>query len=198
MRPTPTCGSACSARPAEGDDVRTTIRPARPNCRTNFQRRRVRRRRKPGAIVGPDRGARISNRRRSRPKRCGGMGMKTDTIPRISACDRVQRQEFGLDQGPEPGRSFRDGAGWERAVPAGGRQRDALGFHKSLEEADDDDEVNPLPPALEPEKVGSTEEPENAPDHAIALAEAPELLPGATEPRQWAEIHAGCRGRCRS
>ena len=155
-------------RAAEGDDVRTTIRPARPN-------------------VAP-----ISNVEDSdEAENAGPLSARTgrdDLEPPAPEAEALRGNDSGSRQAPRISASAGSGgknSGWTQghrsvdraAAGQGGASGSGSGSaegssraSRAPQETDGDDEVNPLPPALEPEKVGSTLESEDAPDHSIALA----------------------------
>jgi len=155
-------------RAAAGDDVRTTIRPSRPNVApiSNVEDSdedesagplSARTRRddlEPPALEAE---ALRSNDGGSRP------------APRISASAASSTKSSGWTQGR---RSVdRSAAGQGGASRSGsGSAEGSSRASRVPQETDGDDDVNPLPPALEPEKVGTTLKPEDAADHPIALA----------------------------
>src|SRR5271166_1806983 len=141
-------------RAEDGDDVRTTIRPARPNVApiSNVEDSdeaedtgplSARTSRDDLEPPAPEAEAMRENDSGSRPS------------PRISASAGSSGKSSGWTQGHRP--VDRSAAGSSRAS-------------RVSQETDGDDEVNPLPPALEPGKVGSKLELEDAPDSSIALA----------------------------
>jgi len=155
-------------RAADGDDVRTTIRPARPN-------------------VAP-----ISNVEDSdEAENAGPLSARTgrdDVEPPAPEAEALRGNDSGSRPAPQISTSAGSSgksSGWTQghrsvnrsAAGQGGASGSGSGSaegssrtSRAPQETDGDDEVNPLPPALEPEKVGSTLEPEDAPDHSIALA----------------------------
>ena len=74
-----------------------------------------------------------------------------------------------MDSGRRPVDRSAAGQGSTRA-PATGAAEGISRSPRGPKDADDDDEVNPLPPALEPETAGAATEPSDAPDRSIALA----------------------------
>ena len=183
-------------RAAEGDDVRTTIRPARPN-------------------VAP-----ISNVEDSdEAENAGPLSARTgrdDLEPPAPEAEALRGNDSGSLQAPRISASAGSGgknSGWtqghrsvDRAAagqggasgPGSGSAEGSSRASRAPQETDGDDEVNPLPPALEPEKVGATLEPEDAPDHSIALARGQASSQGQRRRAQRHAIHADGRGRCRS
>ena len=155
-------------RAADGDDVRTTIRPARPNIAPisnvedsdeaeytgSLPARTSRDDLEPPALEAE---AMRGNDSGSRPS------------PQISASAGSSGKSSGWTQGHRP--VDRSAAGQGGASGSGsGSAEGSSRASRIPQETDGDDEVNPLPPALEPAKVGSKLEPEDAPDDSIALA----------------------------
>ena len=155
-------------RAADGDDVRTTIRPARPNVAPisnvedsdeaentgSLSARTSRDDLEPPALEAE---AMRGNDSGSRPS------------PRISASAGSSGKSSGWTQGHRP--VDRSAAGQGGASGSGsGSAAGSSRASRIPQETDGDDEANPLPPALEPAKVGSKLEPEDAPDDSIALA----------------------------
>ena len=155
-------------RAADGDDVRTTIRPARPNVAPisnvedsdeaentgSLSARTSRDDLEPPALEAE---AMRGNDSGSRPS------------PQISASAGSSGKSSGWTQGHRP--VDRSAAGQGGASGSGsGSAAGSSRASRIPQETDGDDEVNPLPPALEPAKVGSKLEPEDAPDDSIALA----------------------------
>ena len=157
-------------RAADGDDARTTIRPARPNVAPISNVEESDETENPGPLSAR------SNRQDLEPPaleaealRGNDSDSESRTTPRISASAGSSGKSSGWTQGRRPvdrSAAGQGGASGSGSGSAGGSSRSA----GARREADDDDEVNPLPPALDPEKVGSTLEPEDAPDHLVALA----------------------------
>lgn len=153
-------------RAADGDDVRTTIRPARPNVApiSNVEDSDE------AENVGPL--SARTNREDLEPPALEAESMRGNdsgsrATPRISASAESSGKSSGWTQGHRP--VDRSAAGQGGASGSGSAEGSSRAS-RAPQDTDGDDEVNPLPPALEPEKVGSKLEPEDAPDHSIALA----------------------------
>ncbi len=153
---------------SDGDDARTTIRPARPNVAPISNVEEADEVEDPGPLSAR------TNRRDTDPpaleaEALRGNGDDSQTAPRVSASAGSNGKSSGWTQGHSPvdrARAKPRNASGDESEAVEGRSRST----GASREGDDDSEVNPLPPALEPEKVGSTQEPEEATDHAIALA----------------------------
>jgi thiol-disulfide isomerase/thioredoxin len=155
-------------RAADGDDARTTIRPARPNVAPISNVEEPEEDENSGPLSAR------SNRQDLEPpapeaEALRGNDSESRTTPRISAAAGSSGKGSGWTQGRRP--VDRSAAGQGGAVGSGsGSAEGSSRSARAPREADDDDEVNPLPPALGPEKVGSTLEPGDAADLSIALA----------------------------
>ena len=155
-------------RAEDGDDVRTTIRPARPNIApiSNVEDSDE------AENTGPS-SARTSRDDLEPPaleaEAMRGNDSGSQPSPRISASTGSSGKSSGWTQGHRPvdrSAAGQGGASGSESGSASGSSRAS----RVPREPDGDDEVNPLPPALEPGKVGSKLEPEDAPDDSIALA----------------------------
>jgi thiol-disulfide isomerase/thioredoxin len=149
---------------ADGDEVRTTIRPARPNVAPISNVEESDEAENPGPLSAR------SNRQDLEPPALEaevlrGNDSEARTTPRISASARSRGKSSGWIQRRRP--VDRAAAGQGGASGSGSAEENA---GSAVRGADDDDDVNPLPPALEPEKVGAMPEPEDAPDQTVALA----------------------------
>ena len=114
-------------RAADGDDVRTTIRPARPNVAPISNVEESDETETPGPLSAR------SNREDLEPPALEaevlrGNDSGTGTAPRISASAGSSGKSSGWTQGTPAGRSFRDGAG--RCKRDRDRRREALGPRK--------------------------------------------------------------------
>jgi thiol-disulfide isomerase/thioredoxin len=169
-------------RAADGDDVRATIRPARPNVAPISNVEESDEAENPGPLSAR------SNREDLEPpaleaEALRGSDTETRTTPRISASAGSSGKSSGWTLGRRPvdrSAAGQGGASGSGSLSAEGSLRSAI----APQEADDDDEINPLPPALEPEKVGSALEPGEAADHSIALAQGPVSSPGQGQRRR--------------
>jgi thiol-disulfide isomerase/thioredoxin len=157
-------------RAADGDDVRTTIRPARPNVApiSNVEDSDE------AENAGPL-SARTGRDDLEPPapeaEALRGNGSGSRPAPRISSSAGSSGKSSGWSQGHRSVGGSAAGQGGASGSGSGtGSAEGSSRASRASKETDGDDEVNPLPPALEPGKVGATQEPEDAPDHSIALA----------------------------
>lgn len=163
-------------RAAVGDDTRTTIQPARPNVAPISNVEEPEEEENPGPLSAR------SNRQDLEPpapeaEALRGNDSESRTTPRISAAAGSSAKGSGWTQGRRP--VDRSAAGQGGAIGFGsGSAEGSSRSARAPREAEDDDEVNPLPPALGPEKVGSTLVPGDAPDLSIALARGQDSAQG--------------------
>jgi len=154
-------------RAAGLDDVRTTIRPARPNVEPISNVEESDEPENTGPLSSR------TNREDFEPPALeadamrGGDPSGSQTEPRVSAATGSTSKSTGWTQGHRS--ADRRGAGQGGSSRSGAADA-AARASRPPQGIEGDDEENPLPPALEPEKVGSSLQSEDAPDRSIALA----------------------------
>ena len=182
-------------RVADGDDVRTTIRPSRPNVAPISKVEDADEEENAGSVSAR------TGRDDPEPPAAEADALRGDDsesrpAPRISASAGSSTRSSGWTQG----RQTVDRSAAGQGSPNTNGSRSAEGSSRASrapQETDGDDEVNPLPPALEPEKVGATMEGADDTDHPIELARGQTSSQGqrsrgsAIRPTRVAAVDAG-------
>ena len=179
---------------SDDDDVRTTIRPARPNVAPISSVEESDETDNPGPVSARTRGE-DPEPPALEAEALRGNDSDSQPAPRVSSSVGSSSKSTGWTQGHRPVNRNATGQGRPNGSGSGSAERSTRTASPTREDGDDD-EVNPLPPALEPGKIGSTVEPEDAPDRSIALAGPGIFFAGSAPASQHEALSARCRCRC--
>ncbi len=149
---------------------RTSARPAKPNVAPISSVEEADEAETPGPL------SRRTNREDIEPPadeaEAATQGERGEQLaPRLSVSQGPAGKNQGWTQGRGTAGRSAPGQGQGSQARTASEETIAHPFPKS-EQGGEDDEVNPLPPALEPDQAGASRDPDDAPDRSIALARA--------------------------